>query len=68
MSKELIEQESKALCISNVVRSIFSEMEYDNNQVQNNERYTKGFKEGYDEALRNLRVIIKQEFEIDVLK
>lgn len=68
MSKESIEQQSKALCISNVVRSIFSEMEYDNKRIQSNERYTKGFKEGYDEALRNLRVIIKHEFGIDVRK
>jgi len=67
MSKELIEQQSKALCISNVVRSIYCEMEYDNNHVQNG-RYNKGFKEGYYEALRNLRVIIKQEFKIDVHK
>jgi hypothetical protein len=68
MENNLIGQNAKALCISGVVRSIFSEMEYDNNHVQNNELYTKGFKEGYDEALRNLRVIIKQEFEIDVRK
>ncbi len=68
MSKELIEQQSKALCISNVVRSIFSEMNYDNDFIKKSERHTKEFKEGYAEAVRNLTVIIKQEFEIDVRK
>ena len=66
-TKETIETTSHA-SISGVVRSIYSEMKYDNTQVQTDGRYTKGFKEGYAEAVRNLAIIIKQEAKIDVRK
>ena len=68
MSKELIEQQAKALCISNVVRSIFKEMKFDEKTLNLNDRNTEEFKEGFREAVRNLAIIIKQETEIDVRK
>lgn len=60
------EQQNKTLRIYNVVRTIFSEMTYDNNFVNESDRHTKEFKEGYAEAVRNLAVIIKTEFEVNV--
>jgi hypothetical protein len=68
MENNLIEQNSKALCISGVVRSIFKEMKFDEKTLDLSDRNTKQFKEGYKEAIRNLAIIIKQETEIDVRK
>ncbi len=49
-----------------VMRSIFAEMQHDANFVRTSDSHTKEFSEGYDEAVRNLAVIIKQEEGIDV--
>ena len=67
MENNLIEQNKKALCISSVVHSIFKEMKIDEASVNRNDRYNHEFKEGFKEAIRNLKIIIKQEAEVDVL-
>jgi len=62
--EEECEQENKSLSL--VMRIIFSEMNIDNNFIKKSEKHTNEFKEGYAEAIRNLAVIIKEKFDIDV--
>lgn len=49
-----------------VMRSIYNEMQIDTEFVDKSENFTKEYKKGFKEALRNLAVIIKQEENIDV--
>ena len=41
-------------------------MKIDEASVNRNDRHTSEFKEGFKEAIRNLKIIIKQETEVDV--
>lgn len=54
--------------LSDVVRSIFAEMQNDERDLHNIDRNTKEFKEGFKEAIRILAIIIKQETKVDVRK
>jgi len=52
--------------VYSIVHSIFKEMKIDEASVNRNDRHTSEFKEGFKEAIRNLKIIIKQETEVDV--
>lgn len=54
------------LPISDAMRSLFSEMKLDEDQIINKTDHSKEFKEGFKEALRILAIVIKQETKIDV--
>lgn len=49
-----------------VIRRIYMEMIHERDHVENNPKYTVGFKEGYSEAVRCLGVVIKQLTSEDV--
>ena len=50
----------------NVIRRIYMEMIHERDYVENNPKYTVSYREGYNEAVRCLGVVIKQLTTEDV--
>lgn len=61
-----VNSESSNCNIPRVMRSIYSEMQHDNRFVKKSVCFNDDFRKGYEEAIRNFKVIVKEETELEL--